>query len=1227
MKMAWRNGSLRARQGGASGVSLATRQKSRYRHRNKNGGTVLANPKNSNRNTAVILRGNHMVLRPNNAHQNRGRDPLLGSFAANRNNPRRAVAQLKSQRSYRQAKKIIEGLRPFRLENYIYENRIAESWNRVLELPQYPNSADWIQEVGWLSHGFRAYASTINSFLSYRKAFGTAYLLGDYARAEVVLAQVKEEHGHSFWLAERLFMVRQAVGGFDAHKKLLAEMQSETTNPLVGYIFTTLSNRLEPHVNHESFKTWTEQMLRELRQEGHDWLAAIIEIQISPWTQSWKSQAQEMLRCCAGRPLIDRYDRTIKILAYMSFDGLADNQRQDLTVILQDLGDVIEDRQLTHIQWATLGTATDSHADPNSESYLNALDQFVSGKFAESAELAEILLKQDPTSFDFYWLLARAIACCPKPYETALSERSFASDILKNVQAVAENRVDLNVPLLALLTIALKLGDNHIGISLWQFAEREYSGEISKEACRYASIQGKIHSPEPPIDGDRTYHLRCIEELQRVYPSHLSLDLAVYRHDLNSSEIQLPDQLATSFACIARAERAARNEKHRDVLSHLTPLLQNSDGNSNKIRFQSQYAVLLEFNALISLEQPEAAAAAVLKCYTVNPNLLRHMPFEQLIEGAESNKWGSLRGQIYWPILVYLNNGDEHDIYEAVDDFVHSQGYSSPVQLIDGKVQGHPNALRILLRDVLVPSVIARGALWARTQEDRRNLRTMFLQALYALSVEDQEFVVQELSELDQARILEKAYQNVEGSKFFLEFGELNKSLAALLEGPYERYCSFRDYEEKGGQLAAETDLLELAKTGASIKPVDEKRAETSEFILRNLATYVFGQYLFHPDKGINATLRTRIIHGALENQIKRVLGARSLLAEKDLTGNYRCDKSVISRISDCTHKDREIIERAYIHFTESITSIYESLITAKLRIKIPSDIIAVIDQPGFSVRELISDQGIIDFSGLFEDVTFTRLRSSQSPTSSGFVTDLHNVFVAQAREAFRFARQFIGADLSQQIYSAISSLDNAVVSALDDSPLRASLRADIIAAKDEIAHDLGIIQKWFSAATYMNTGIGSVAELIATAGRVVGNASNDRLGQLIKGQVSDDKLDFEAAVALYEVLSILLRNVVQHSGIDSGQEVEYHFDVCGTGRKTLTLINKVSSEEVCAAMIEKARLSIHKPSDPRVLDRSPGGTGLARIRALLAPHSTGLVELEVQQNAEPIRFTVKVTY
>jgi hypothetical protein len=51
------------------------------------------------------------------------------------------------------------------------------------------------------------------------------------------------------------------------------------------------------------------------------------------------------------------------------------------------------------LQWVFLGAGPEIPVDANTELFLEAFDDFVTGEFVSSARKAEILVRRDPTTF------------------------------------------------------------------------------------------------------------------------------------------------------------------------------------------------------------------------------------------------------------------------------------------------------------------------------------------------------------------------------------------------------------------------------------------------------------------------------------------------------------------------------------------------------------------------------------------------------------------------------------------------------------------------------------------------------------------------------------------------------------------------------------------------------------------------------------------------------------
>lgn len=821
------------------------------------------------------------------------RDPLLEVFYAHKNQ-RSAILLLKTERSYAQAKAILPKLGWMSisrdLRNTIIGTLKSSSWDEVATPSVLPPSKDWLQELGWLTHGFRAEAKFLNSFIESRRQFGRAYLLGDFATAKHILEEISHNHGISFWHAEKEFMLLQSSEGFNSHLNKLSEILANVKNLFIRYVIKVYSYRLEPSVTPKDFERTSNQVSRNLRADKNEEFASWVELHVTPWKFEWLKDRHYLLHKCCGKTLIDRYDRVMKIMSCIVLDGLASDERSLLCAIIEDLNAVIKDQQIQHL--ITLLNPTRRSIQLKTDLYLRALDDLIVGNFSNAITETLNLLNEDPTCFEFYWLLARALTYGGRSIPPILSEKSLARSILENLLPIAQNCSDIQMSLAALEICALKLGDNHLGISLWQFAKHEEFERNDMYAANQILLQDKIDAFALMRNCSEFHSNEDLEAIKKSYGKHISVQLWLYGKTTLFNE-QIDNKVAPLFASIARAKRFALQNMHNKVLEELTPLLDVSNKSKLDVRLLGKCVAQLEFEAQLGLGRVENAANSIIKHYTENPNNLRFVPYQKLIEGCVSGKWPGLRKLPCWPILVLLNHGSEQDIYEAVDDMLLEHRCDSPKAIIDGLIECDNNVLRILLRDVLIPKVISRGALWNRSAEERRNMRKQLLQKLYGISVSDQAFVLDELSQLEQAQLLETAYKEIEGPKFDLNFSSANRELANIYDSIFSRYNEYRSYEVKRGLIL--DDPNEENATDQEL--LLEKLHENSDLMLTEIIFSVFIYYILDNNSGINATLGTRIRHGSLENQLTRVFGAHSLLALKNTAGMFVCEKSIIERI------------------------------------------------------------------------------------------------------------------------------------------------------------------------------------------------------------------------------------------------------------------------------------------------------------------------------------------
>ncbi|WP_438482566.1 hypothetical protein [Oleiharenicola lentus] len=1126
------------------------------------------------------------------------RDPILGKFATGRF-PVAALISLKKERTYKQVRQLIKDASLYRLGERIDGHRRAESWSEIIQRTALERSKNWIQEFGWLAHSITRHGTSIQEFLKLSRIFERSVLLGDYGAAASNLDAIEQGFGKSLWLADSRLLVYQLKEGFTDQKEFLATLQNQCKTPIGSYILTIFSKRRESLLPHAFYDRETAQTLADLRESGMKSLANVVEFYASPWTAAWKENILDLFFRCNARTLVDKYQVCIKILCTLDRLAVQESDVAQLDAILADLYRTTTDERWLRAGSQLIGLEYSQGLAPAMISYLEISDLFYQGRFDEAAEQAEAEIQRMPEHFEFYVLLANSNACMKTPRPIAFGQNSMAHKLVNAMSEIAAQEVDINVALLELHQVAHRLGDSPLGIKIRSYALLEGEGSTDEDLSRQATISGEIFDLKEVNLLSDLLRNSLIKTMEALVEKNLTLGLQFWV-EKNGEGGRLGPEVQKEFSSLALGRVSLKKNNYKEVLKVFTALETDTAESTRKSAFVASLRAPMEFTALVSEGRPNDAARLAVQNYAKNPNFLRHVTFEDLIDGVKCGRWPELAATPFYPILVYLNNAKEYEIYAALDEYLTASGLKSPIELVEKIPMLEVDVARVLMRDVMSVPILQRGAFWAKTPDEQRSIRTKILVALYALSVADQGMVIAELAEINKGKLIEQAYRNIEGPKFYLDFAQLYRRILPVVENSFERYLAFKEFEEKGGQLAGEEHLLHAAKLSeADATNTATASTQTSDSQLTTIIYVITGHYLWDDAKGFNGILRTRILHGSLENQLKRIFDAKNLLATKNPDESFVFKqelRGLIEMIDD--GELRKGVEDAYIEFTRDVDRSFRDLMT-KLRVRAFQKIAAavMVDAP---THEMTSDDGILDFRDLFSEPTLEHLKKIQPKTALMAVAELQKLFREKAEEQFSGVRAYIASNTATMLNQAIDRLDKALEKISSDA-IRGQLRQNLLQAKTGIIPDLQIIQNWFFIAESQDSSLTSFRGIIDAANHVVNFASNEKLGTISLDVSHDFELGVEAGVTLYEVIATLLRNIVQHSGIVNNQQVTIYAHVESGGKKTtVTITNKVSTSEHARAAVERARARIEEVADSRILHRAPGGTGLRRVRALL---------------------------
>lgn len=1191
-------------------------------------------------NTSVLVieternKNSPRMNRPRRVRPEEKRDNVRSSLFSNSSRERgRAISTLKLDRKYGQIREVLNSLPPNFRDDIFGRNLAPQSWDAIEGEPPLPQSTSWIQELGWLSFSIELGSQYLNHFLSLRQRFGHAFIAGAYGKAEAILNDTQQLFGLSYWLLERRLMIAQATGGFDGNKSQLQEILKTCGDPFVRYAATVFSSRVETAVSATKFQEQIEGKAAEIRASGSDNLASKIEFQLAPWSCGWAHANHRLLQRCQRRSLIDLYNYSLKILCYACSE--ATPQEADfyhLQKILHGMYAAVPDKVTLHLLQLIGAVPEESTLDDESLEVIRVHDLLITQRGGEAFDVAKALLKENPLSFDNYYLLSQSIVATGLSPGKLFGEDSFAQKIVERLPLALGNQGNIRPHLDTLIDIASKLGDNHIGLAIGMYVIGETHGTINPLMRKYVGLIGKNSLAGTlqnfPIDASP---LR-IRQLVSSAPDGPSTILLKH-HSTGQGDLAKLNAIVDPVVLDLFESQALFDiGDFRTAVDRLSSRLRGEQILAGCAQLFAPRIAEKLFTGRLALAHYAEAAEDVIFVAARNKNFLRHVSFEDLISHGNEVGGEEMKRAESWPVLHYLDSRSAQEIYRALRSFLNEHAFNGPLGYVEGISAPISDAQRFLLRDILVPQVIERGWRWVSSDDELRNVRAQVLQKLFETSAEDQELVLGQLSTIEQERAIEEEYRNIEGPKFFFDFAELHRRLLNEHGLEFERYLMFKSFENAGGEVVDQEDLFSAVVrsqgSGEKERPSGEGGLSPAQSVLLQIANGCFVSYLWGPQSSLNSMLGTRVRHGALENQLARAFDSADLLAKTTDGESYHISAAVEARIERLPEDQQEKVSTAVIVFSKKMYDMIENLVSNMMRIRVPTVTAEVMAKQGYS-SDCFSEDGLLNFSPLFE-ISSTRdlICGEGLDTASAFLNKCRKVFEAAAHQAFWEVQSYLDSVVAPHVAEISETIEAEIHDIADGEEALSLLANDFAVAKDAFGGDIRIVNEWFSISENLEEISGSVQSIIDMAFRVVNFASSGGLGNFVNEGIAGGRIEGIARLMFYDVLLIVFRNIVKHAPAVQDQLVRVSLSIDpDAGSYSFKCINKVMSLPLLRHAIEEAKRCRDEREVGGVLARGPGKTGIRRIPELLNNLSDVPTRIEVSGDEESTTFQIQIDF
>ncbi len=1050
--------------------------------------------------------------------------------------------------------------------------------------PRLMYNEDWIIEIEWQSRFLVRHSHKIEQFIALRHAFGSSLLRGDYKTAEELMKQIEADICVSIWSLERSFLLKHLQSGFSGNKQFLQMIHTTATSPTIKLLAGFFSVRVEPNVNHEYYNRLVNTNINQA-EGAFPPQVSYLNSHVLPWEQSRKEHIAFILNREYEASIIDRYNTVLRVLRTKATEALSASEIARLQNTLQRMNSAISDPALLKVSSYILSGILEVKGNANQHSYFSALDLYTRGDYGACISATIALIQSSPSHYAPYELLAKAAAHAKQSEVKITSAPSLINDLISHLLKIFRLKEDIRESIPKLQKIAMDLGENHLSYSIRNRVQQEISDSIDNTSLLIAELHSGMPNPTIckalPLEKAQ----RCARLLHDLFPKSATMILLEAELSGDFDFNTLAHLVDHTRLKISFCRQLAKEKKFDEIVNTLSPLRKTMAAEAQPDHLFLAALAREVLNALLALGRKREALGLTCECYLSNPQTLRSLNFLSLLSRDLSEEDPDWDKNIDLAILRYVVAHDTQDAYEAVDDFLFANGCQKPTDLLQITETFDKRRLHFFLTTVCTLDVMSRGAHYASNTDELEQQRLDLCSFLHSRGGENPHHYRQELNELTKRRAIRSALRQIDEDRLSVDHEMIANLFAQMHSDTFIRYLHFREQERAGFSQVGLSELATATRedplTVRPLASVSQARERFGELL------YSFvGFYLFEEHFGLDATLSVRVRHGNFLTHARAPFESNQLLLKKDgklgafIPSEYWRDKlkneepAVFYALNDALTEFTSEMNKLIAHFTDNIVQI---------RLQNKDSVM------NYHIAQPFKPEGLFDFRKWLEDLDrIERIYFSDVETLDEFIESVMILFSEMIESCLNDIRNYLKGEFSNVVQQLLRNLSTKIKALPIPNHIQRDFAMKLTDSEGRWQGELARIQTWFrisSGGEIQDINLRHVFNAVITA---LNDACDNYFKHITVNISCDVQLKGKYFPAFYDLLFILLHNIVEHSQLDGHlAAVVLSVDLNST-TLTVKVENSVRDSEL---------LNQHIATVQSILDTSTNAGESSRIR------------------------------
>lgn len=766
-------------------------------------------------------------------------------------------------------KKVKQALKhPTTFKTIFHESSVPQDYSKLRYMKALPFSENLEGEIAWYIQSLSKYSDLINDFIKISSEFEYNILLDDYSSALSNLKKIDNEICKSYWGIENLFSTIQNQEGDEGNWALLKELNSKSNDYYTLFFNGIFSKKAESGITLLQYKRDLEAEMNSKSIDDKEYLL----FKLGYFFVEDYSQYAYMIYLENSSSIIDKYLTLIDVISELSNSDDSEDLVSNIIDEIETIG--IRDTRLNRLKEIN---GIDAQAEINQD-LLNIFDDYSVGKYESAIEDSKLILKKYPHCIEVYEIIIKCQIELSLSFEkTGVSV--YIDNILQNLFSIytrdanyytsRENllKIYLTYPRVNFFKKLLALLSNLTGI-------KSTKNVLSNNLYVYS----KYSNPELILTKAKLKNYFRDNSLINNHVCY-AVNHSIAINDFEKiSKINIPQNKLEIY----KARSSFMNKSFIDTIVILENVLLKSDLKS----YIEEEAIYLLFHAYLFEEKYDKAISLMVDSYFKNRFYTERLNGDVLYN-LIIQKGFNIIPSVDLPVFFYLNDANSYQKYVSLEIYLDSIGIAKPSEIIVDELNEIDKLKHVFLLDEICDlKVLNYFYIVFLNDNEVLNERKDILRKLISYDKTKSTVYLEELASITQKEKIKSIIKVVNDGKIRLNFSRIKDTKDINLENNFNRFIKFREFAKSNNLTVVDTHVL--IENYLSEITTDSTKLQDASFVqFKSVFFEVVEHFLFSEEHGLDGDISTRIRHGVLENQIRKIFLNTNLIALKDKKGNY----------------------------------------------------------------------------------------------------------------------------------------------------------------------------------------------------------------------------------------------------------------------------------------------------------------------------------------------------